>query len=107
MIHPDLHDFISKADEYLSRTSNGSKNQEMLARMVKLSEEVGELAGEVLAKDGDQRPEKLIDTVPENLGFKMADVIITTLLLAKSADVNIDEALRLKIAKINQRFNLN
>lgn len=84
---------------------NSSTQQErILARTVKLIEELGELCSEVLASNGDQRKEKLENHDKNNLPNEFADVIITTLLLAKSMNVDIEQALVNKIEIINKRY---
>lgn len=84
---------------------NTSTQQErILTRTVKLTEELGELCNEILATNGDQRQEKLDKHDEDSLPNEFADVIITTLLLAKSMDVNVKEALTKKIEKINKRY---
>ena len=75
-----------------------------MARTVKLTEELGELCNEVLAFNGDQRKEKLDKYDKNNLPNEFADVIITTLLLAKTMNVDIQEALKQKIKSINERY---
>lgn len=103
----ELLDFIDLEDQRLIKRfgKNSSTQQErILARTVKLTEELGELCNEVLASNGDQRKEKLVDNDKDNLPDEFADVVITTLLLAKSMGVNIKEALIKKIEKINKRY---
>lgn len=75
----------------------------ILARTVKLGEEFGELCEEVLAYNSLQRKQKLDNHDKENLPEEFADVIITTLLLAKSMNVSIETALEKKMQKLNQR----
>ena len=82
-----------------------SSREIVLSRTVKLNEEVGELCAEILALDNDQRKEKLSKMKEEdNLPNELADVVITTLLLAEALDVDIKTALRNKIEKINKRY---
>ena len=52
-----------------------------------------------------QRKEKLDAHSAENLPEEFADVIITTLLVAKSANINVKRALSEKAAKITARSN--
>ncbi len=82
-----------------------TEKERVFARVAKLTEEVGELSGEVLASMGSQRKEKLKDYNRSNLSDEFADVIITTLLLAKIMEVDIEDALKSKIEKINNRFS--
>jgi NTP pyrophosphatase (non-canonical NTP hydrolase) len=76
----------------------------VFASAIKLSEEVGELSGEVLAHAKAQRKEKLDVREEENLSHEFADVLITTLLLARALDVDVVAALEKKIQKINKRY---
>jgi NTP pyrophosphatase (non-canonical NTP hydrolase) len=103
----ELLEFIDFLDQkIIERFGKNSATQQerILARTVKLTEELGELCNEVLAFNGDQRKEKLDNHDKNNLPNEFADVIITTLLLAKSMDVDIKEALKNKIKKINKRY---
>lgn len=96
----DLTDFIDSHHEWLRKHYKYSDNQkEVLARAVKLSEEVGELCEQILSFNSLQLKRKLNKFKKENLDDEFADVIITALLLAKSADVDIKKALENKIAK--------
>ncbi len=103
----ELLEFIDLENKRLIERfgKNSSTQQErILARTVKLTEELGELCNEVLAFNGDQRQEKLDRHGKNNLPNEFADVIITTLLLAKSMNVDVKEALINKIEKINKRY---
>lgn len=70
--------------------------------MIKISEEVGELAEEVLLLNKLQRKEK-VDARESKIGDELADVIITTLILAENVDIDIIGSLRKKIDKIKKR----
>jgi len=99
----DFTAFISEWDSYLrARTKHGDREHKF-ARMVKLSEEVGELASEVLAAEGDQRKSKLEDKKPEDLEDEFADVLITLFLLAKSYDIDMLAATERKVEKIRAK----
>lgn len=101
----ELMDFIDLEDKrlikYLPKLSD---NEEILARMVKIGEEFGELCDEVLAFIGSQRKEKMNNYDNDNLAKEFADVIITTLLLSKTMKIDIKKALVEKIEKINMRY---
>jgi NTP pyrophosphatase (non-canonical NTP hydrolase) len=102
----ELLKFIDKEDKRL-RTYYGNypdNEKRILARSVKLSEELGELCEEVLAYNSLQRKEKFKKVGYENLNEEFADVLITTLLLAKAMDVDVKKALQDKIKKINKRY---
>jgi NTP pyrophosphatase (non-canonical NTP hydrolase) len=102
----DLLKFIEVEDERLKNYYGGYPDQEkrILARTVKLTEELGELCNEVLAHNSLQRKQKLDNHNKENLPEEFADVIITTLLLAKAMNVDIEKALEKKIEKVNKRY---
>lgn len=102
----ELLKFVEIEDERLKKYYGGYSNQEkrILARTVKLTEELGELCNEVLAHNSLQRKHKLNNHSKGNLPEEFADVIITTLLLAKALNVDIKKALEKKIEKINKRY---
>jgi NTP pyrophosphatase (non-canonical NTP hydrolase) len=102
----DLIQFINTEDERLKKYYGGYTDQEkrILARTVKLTEELGELCDEVLAHNSLQRKEKLEERDSHNLSEEFADVVITALLLAKAMDIDITKALENKIAKVNKRY---
>lgn len=102
----DLLKFIDLEDRRLrNRFGNYSDEEKrILARTVKLSEETGELCSEILSYNSLQRQEKMNNHSAENLANELADVIITTLLLAKATNTDIKEALKNKINKINDRY---
>jgi len=102
----ELLEFIDLEDGRLRSAHENYPDHEkrIMARMIKLSEEVGELSDEVLAFNAMQRKDKQKDYDGKNLPKEIADVLIVTLLLAKAMGVNIEEALRNKIEKINERY---
>ena len=79
------------------------QDKRKLAQMVKLTEEVGEVANEVLASQGTQRPEKLAKHSADNLPEELADVLIVTLLLADLYGLDVPRLLEEKMAKIKKR----
>ncbi|MBI2459286.1 MAG: hypothetical protein HYV53_01900 [Parcubacteria group bacterium] len=101
----DLLKFIEIEDERLKKYYGyDDQAKRILARTVKLTEELGELCDEVLAYNSLQRKQKLDNHDKKNLPEEFADVIITALLLAKAMKVDIEKALEKKIEKINQRY---
>ena len=71
---------------------------------MKLAEELGELCQAVLACLSLQRAQKLDKHDKAKLPEEFADVLVTTLLLAKSMDIDVENALEKKIQTINTRF---
>jgi NTP pyrophosphatase (non-canonical NTP hydrolase) len=102
----ELFDFIALEDKRLNHLFEGSLDtfRRTLARTVKLQEEVGELAGDVLSSLQLQREQKLKNFSHDHLGDELADVLITTLLLSRTLDIDVSQALERKIAKIGARY---
>lgn len=107
----ELLDFIDRLDSRVQEDNHKrksyTKEQKILARNVKLTEELGELSDEVLSFIQDQRSEKLERHTKETVSEELSDVIITALLLGKSMDLDIESSLADKIDTIKRRHNLN
>lgn len=101
-----LKEFVKIEDQRLNDRYKGLEDEgkRVLARTVKLTEELGELCEEVLSHSSLQRKEKLDAHDKDNLPGEFADVILTTMLLAESMKVDIEKALEMKIEKINKRY---
>ena len=84
-------------------SSNISEKEKILASCVKMSEEVGELSGEVLKTFWRAREEKLKNYSNDELKWEFADSILTILLLAEQMWIDINEALEVKLKKIENR----
>ncbi len=76
----------------------------ILAKTVKLNEEVGELANDILSILKLQRKSKLERFQKENIYQEFADVIIATIALAVSANVDIERAVRDKLTKLENKI---
>lgn len=106
----DLLDFI---DWTLSEAGKGSfyRDQDMTKRIfaqsMKLNEEVWELNSEILWNQGFVRKEKMERYSQETLMDEFADVIFTTIRLAKLMNIDISQALENKMIKIKKRSDLN
>ena len=95
--------FVNKLNQN-NKESLDKKKEIILASSVKLSEEVWELSWEVLKSIGRARKEKLENFSKDNLIWEFADVIFSLLVLAKTMNVDINEALEYKLKKINDRW---
>lgn len=51
-----------------------------------------------------QRTEKIEDFSEQDVGGEVADVIITTLLLAETIDIDVESALENKIEAVEKRY---
>jgi NTP pyrophosphatase (non-canonical NTP hydrolase) len=101
----ELLTFIQLENRRLQQTYKTGRDFEksVLGRTVKISEEVGELCNEVLAFLSLQRKEKM-EHHESKLEEEIADVLITTLLLAERMGVDVEKALTEKIKKIHERY---
>jgi len=103
MISKELLEIIDKIDlnlkDYFFDLYQTEK-EIILSRNLKLIEEVWELSSDVLQKFYKRRES---DFDENNLKQEFSDVILTTLLLAKSLNIDINEALIIKLNKIEKR----
>lgn len=99
-----LQTFVDAVDAELNDKYKIDRiSEKAYARMTKVTEEVGEMANAVGCCLGFQRAEKMANKSNLELGMEMADVILTTFLLAKVMDVNVEDALKQKMRKIMGR----
>lgn len=78
--------------------------REILAKTVKLNEEVGELCNDILSILKMQRKSKLDRFDKRNMYEEFADVVITVFSLAITAGVDVDRAVGDKLKKIEDRY---
>lgn len=84
---------------------NDDPQKVLLARTVKLTEEVGELSEAVLGSMRKQRDDKFRkDISHEELESEIADVLICTLLVAEFSNCDVKKGLQRKIDKILKRY---
>lgn len=105
----ELLNFIATEDKRLKKYFHTYSDQEkvILARTVKLMEEIGELSSEVLASHSLQRKAKLKKHNQKSLSWEFADVFITLALLAQALEVDIEKAVKTKIIEIEKRHKNN
>ncbi len=84
---------------------NQDKKTEAFAIMLKISEETGELAREVLRSFGYANQKRLNE--PSQLDSELADVIINTVLLARCLDIDVPLALQRKMEMIKEKIKHN
>lgn len=80
------------------------REQEILARTVKLNEEVGELCNDILAVLKLQRKSKLEKFDKRNFYEEFGDVILSVIQLATSAGVDVDRAVHDKLKKVEEKY---
>lgn len=102
MLTKEFFDEIAIIDENLKQFYlhlDQSNLEDILSRLAKLTEEVWELNSDVLKK---YYKRKLV--TEDNLELEFADVLITLALLAKSLDIDLNQALINKFNIIKQRW---
>ena len=107
MLTDQLKDFIKKQEQRVKQYYKVEDNKTFaLMGMAKLTEEVGELACEILASQKIRHQDKLNNHNNETLSFEFADVIITTLILAQTTGIDLEKALKIKIEKITKKYEI-
>lgn len=105
MINKELIDFLEEAAANLSDFKDEVTERERhFIRAAKLAEEVGELNSQILIKHKQARQVKNDAYKDDDLHEELADVLITTLLLAKSLDIDVNAALRKRVDRLRERF---
>lgn len=92
------NDFCNK-HEYVM----GSK-ENIMRMVIKLSEEQGELSEAILAGLGMQSQRKIDAHTVEDTKGELADVIITTMVIARDMDIDLEEILVKKLETLNTRI---
>ena len=85
-------------------TSLTKREKDILAKTVKLSEEVGEVANDILAVLSLQRKSKLDAFDKRNLYAEFADIMIATTSLANALGVDLDRAVQDKLHTILTKY---
>ena len=80
------------------------KNQRVFARTMKLVEELGELADELLSSMNLQRQDKQDAFHDQKVEDEFADVLASVVLLAAELDIDIAEVMKRKIEYTKKRF---
>jgi len=105
MTFDELLNFIEEQGEWLKKKYKDEKDKKLghLLRLSKLTEEVGELAEQVLGSLKHQRKNKSKKMDSDSVEEEIADVLITTLLLAHVMGVDVKKTLSNRIKKITKR----
>jgi NTP pyrophosphatase (non-canonical NTP hydrolase) len=84
-----------------------NKEQRIFARTMKVVEELGELADEILTGMNLQRKSKIAKFSQENVKDELADVLASVILLAIELEIDLDETMKKKIQYTRERFEIN
>jgi len=82
------------------------KDQRVFARTMKIVEELGELADEILTSMNLQRKSKIAKFSHENVQDEFADVLASLVLLAIELDIDIEAVIQKKINFTKKRFEI-
>ncbi|OIP74166.1 MAG: hypothetical protein AUK08_02870 [Candidatus Pacebacteria bacterium CG2_30_36_39] len=83
------------------------KNQQIFARTMKVVEELGELADEILTSMNLARDTKIAAFSRENMEDEFADVLGSLILLANELDIDVEQVMRKKLKFTRDRFGMN
>ncbi len=81
-------------------------NQRVFARTMKIVEELGELADEILTSMNLQRKSKIAQFSKENVEDEFADVLGSLILLAIELEIDIEKVMKKKIKFTRERFEI-
>lgn len=94
-----LTDHQHRVDQWISQFEAGYFDP--LTNMVRLAEEVGELAREVNHRFGQKT--KKPDEAEGDLAMEMADIIFVLICMANREGIDLEEAFQRMMAKVEQR----
>lgn len=98
----DIKDFANETREKISKRYNKTTEELIPLHALKVGEEVGEMFEQILAFKEFQREDKIINK--SEIGEEIADVILASMLLASSLDLDIEAELSKKMEKNRQRL---
>lgn len=104
----DLTNEYKKISKFLNqRWPLKNSSQRVFARTMKIVEELGELADEILTSMNLQRESKVAQFSQENVEDEFADVLGSLVLLAIELDIDIEKVIKKKIDYTRQRFEMD
>ncbi|MEK6893481.1 MAG: hypothetical protein AABX07_04725 [Nanoarchaeota archaeon] len=104
----EVNEFIEEELDRLNEYYKDKNKDELtMAIGFKIIEELGELFKEMLSHKEYQRKDKLDKLDRQNLEKEFADVIISVLIMAKKFDVDVEKAIKIKMAEIKGRVYTN
>ncbi|HEX7017698.1 MAG TPA: MazG-like family protein [Patescibacteria group bacterium] len=84
-----------------------NEQQRIFARTMKIVEELGELADEVLTSMNLQRNSKIEQFSHQNIEDEFADVLGSLILLANELDIDVEKVIQRKIDFTRERFEMD
>jgi NTP pyrophosphatase (non-canonical NTP hydrolase) len=99
-------DYKEVGDFLNTRWPLKDKNQQIFARTMKIVEELGELADEILTSMNLARDTKIANFSRENMEDEFADVLASLVLLANELDIDIEKVIKKKLKFTKDRFGM-
>ncbi|MGW3986448.1 MazG-like family protein [Streptomyces sp. NPDC004830] len=99
---PDLWDTIDTLSEWLDTNRPVEGREGLLLRILKLSEEVGEVAQAVIGVTG-QNPRKGVTHTWEDVQAELCDVVVTALLALRTLTPEAREVFGGHVARVRER----
>ncbi len=104
----ELKTFIQRFKQqaaYVELTKTIATKKELIfAHSLKISEELGELNEQLLGKFHHQRKDKSDRISDEKLGLELADIVLSTAMLADELDLDLEELLAKKMAILREKM---
>ncbi|MCD6476596.1 MAG: hypothetical protein J7K26_00315 [Candidatus Aenigmarchaeota archaeon] len=101
----ELLGFINEEKIKLDEKVDISEKEKILTQVAKISEELGEFINEILLNLSLARDEKLQELDKKNINNEFADVIISSMIVAKLLNIDIESALENRIKILKERGN--
>ncbi|MEV1018849.1 MazG-like family protein [Streptomyces sp. NPDC050264] len=98
----ELWTTIDRLRAWLDGNSKGSAQEDLLLRMLKLSEEVGEVAQAVIGAVG-HNPRKGFSHTWQDVESELCDVVVTALVALGTLTPDVRGALSAHVAKVAER----
>jgi NTP pyrophosphatase (non-canonical NTP hydrolase) len=83
------------------------RQQQIFARTMKIVEELGELADEILTSMNLARDTKVAAFSRENMEDEFADVLASLILLSRELEIDVEQVIKKKIVFTRERFGIN
>lgn len=97
----DIKQFQKEMKPVFTGVLGGTSDEQVMAQLLKVQEELGEVTQSVLGELGKQVNGKTFS----DAGSEMADVILATFALAQRMDIDLEEKLIQKMKIVKERFN--
>ncbi len=95
-----IQEFQKELEPVFTGVLGGTSDEQIMAQLLKVQEELGEVTQSVLGELGKQVNGKTFS----DAGSEMADVILATFALAERMDIDLEDKLVAKMKIIKERF---